>query len=201
MSRSANSFKNIVTMYLSQILVIVLNFVTRTVFVYTLGEEYLGVNGLFTNLLSMFSLAELGVGTAIIFKLYKPIEEHNEPRIIALMKLFKKVYTVIGWVVAGLGLLCIPFLPYIIEDYETFEKLGINPIFVLMLYIFNSASSYWFFAYKQAIVRAHQKTYLLTLWGYGISIVAAAAQIFALLVTKDFILYTGRAQNKFLYIQ
>ena len=115
MSRSANSFKNIVTMYLSQILVIVLNFVTRTVFVYTLGEEYLGVNGLFTNLLSMFSLAELGVGTAIIFKLYKPIEEHNESRIIALMKLFKRVYTVIGWVVAGLGLLCIPFLPYIIN--------------------------------------------------------------------------------------
>ncbi|MBR2724289.1 MAG: polysaccharide biosynthesis C-terminal domain-containing protein, partial [Ruminococcus sp.] len=160
-------------------------------FVYTLGEEYLGVNGLFTNLLSMFSLAELGVGTAIIFKLYKPIEEHNESRIIALMKLFKRVYTVIGWVVAGLGLLCIPFLPYIIEDYETFGRLGINPIFVLLLYIFNSASTYWFFAYKQAIVRAHQKTYLLTLWGYGVSIVAAVSQILVLILTRNFILYTA----------
>lgn len=189
MSRSVNSFKNIITLYMSQILVIVLNFVTRTAFVYVLGEEYLGVNGLFTNILSMFSLAELGVGTAIIFKLYKPIEEHNEPRIIALMKLFKKVYVIIGWVIVGLGLLCIPFLPYIIEDYETFERLSINPIFVLLLYVFNSASTYWFFAYKQAIVRAHQKSYLLTIWGYGVSIASALAQVVVLITTRNFILY------------
>ncbi len=179
-----------ITLYISQMLVIVLNFVTRTVFIRALGEEYLGINGLFTNLLSMLSLAELGIGTAIVFKLYKPIETHNESRIIALMKLYKKIYTIIGWVIVALGLLCIPFLPIIIEDYETIIALKLNPALILLMYIFNSASSYWFFAYKQSIVRAHQKSYLLTIWGYGIYILSALVQIIVLKVTGSFILYT-----------
>ncbi len=190
MTRSTNSFKNMVALYGSQLLTIILNFLTRTVFIQILGEEYLGVNGLFSNLLTMLSLAELGIGTAIVFKLYKPIEEHNEGRIIALMKLYKRIYTIIGWIVATLGLLCIPFLPYIVEDYETFARLNLNPVLILLMYIFNSASSYWFFAYKQTIVRAHQKTYLMTIWGYAIYIVSAISQIIILYTTQSFILYT-----------
>jgi hypothetical protein len=93
-------------------------------------------------------------------------------------------------VVAGMGMLCIPFLPYLIEDYEVFAKLHLNPVLILMLYVFKSASSYWFFAYKESIVRAHQKGYILTVWGYGIYTLSAIAQIVVLVTTHNFILYT-----------
>lgn len=190
MSRTANSAKNILTKYVSQFLLIVLNFVTRTVFIRTLGEAYLGINGLFTNILSMLSLAELGVGTAIVFKLYKPIEEHNEARILALMDLYRKIYFIIGCVIVVLGMVIAPFLRYIIRDYDRFAQLHLNPIFLFTLYVFKSAFSYWFFAYKQSLVRAHQKTYLLTVRSYAVSIASCLTQIAVLFFTRNFVLYT-----------
>ena len=190
MSRTANSAKNIVTKYASQLLLIILNFITRTVFIRTLGEAYLGINGLFTNILSMLSLAELGVGTAIVFKLYKPIEVHDEARILALMDLYRKIYFVIGCIIAVAGMVIAPFLRYFISDFDRFAQLNLNPVFIFSLYVFKSASSYWFFAYKQSLVRAHQKSYLLTVRSYAVSIASCLAQIAVLYWTHNFILYT-----------
>ena len=190
MSRTSNSAKNILTINISKVLMIVLNFVTRTVLIKTLGNEYLGINNLFTNILQMLSLAELGVGTAIVFKLYKPIEEYNESRIIALMHFYKRVYELIGCVIVALGAVIAPFLPHLINDFKKFDNLNLNPYFIFALYVFNTASTYWFFAYKQAIVRAHQKTYMLTVSSYVVSMFAYAFQIFALIVLRDFVIYT-----------
>ena len=188
MTRTQNSFFNFITSIGSNLLTLILSFVTRTVFIRYLSD-YLGIEGLFSNILSMLSLADLGFGTAVVFKLYKPIEEQNHQRIRVLMKLYQRVYFVVGWVVVLIGVCLIPALPVIVKDYGRFEELHLNAVVIFLLYLFSSASSYWFFAYKNAFVSANQKTYVLTIIGYVISIAGSACQIIALAVLKSFIAY------------
>ena len=189
MTRTQNSFFNFITNLASTVLLVLLNFLVRSVFIRTLGENYLGIEGYFSSILSMLSLTELGFGSAIVFKLYKPIETGDRRRIQVLMKLYRQIYSVIGWVMVLLGLCLIPFLPRLIRDYDYLLQLGLKPAFIFLLYLFNSASSYWFFAYKSAFVTATQKGYLLTAAGYVISILGSLAQILALALTKSFIAY------------
>lgn len=189
MSRSKNSFFNIVTSVTATVLTVLLGFITRTVFVRTLGINFQGIEGEFSNILSVLSLADLGIGTAIVFKLYKPIEENDRPRILVLMKLYRQVYNIIGLVITVLGLLLIPFLPYLARDYDLFSQLNLNPVLVFLIYLLHTASSYWIFAYKSSFVRANQKSYILTAVGYASSIVCSLCQIVALAVYHSFILY------------
>ena len=98
-----------------QILNILMSFAMRTVFVNTLGEVYLGVNGLFTNILMVFSLADLGVGTAIIYAMYKPVAEHDTRKIQALMNMYGRAYRTIGLVIIGMGLAMTPFIRYLVK--------------------------------------------------------------------------------------
>lgn len=145
MYRKVNSIKNLVTSTGSELLVMVLKFITRTIFINILGKEYLGINGLFTNILQMLSLTELGLASAINYQLYKPIAERNEERIRILMKFYKNAYRMIGIIIIGIGLCIIPFLPVLIRDYDTLEALGINAVFIFLLYLIQSASTYLFF--------------------------------------------------------
>ncbi len=189
MTRTQNSLFNFITGVGSSLLMIVLNFVTRFVFIRYLGTSYLGIEGLFSNILTMLSLADLGFGSAIVYKLYKPIEEKDTARILVLMKLYRRVYVLVGMVIVVLGAILIPFLPHLIKDYDSIFSLGLNPVFIFLLYLFNSASSYWFFAYKTSFVQANQKTYILTLLGYGVSIANSLSQIIVLVLFQDFTLY------------
>src|SRR5690606_8457280 len=131
----------------------VLKFVSRRVFIYTLGIEYLGVSGLFTNILSILSVSELGFGAAIVYSLYKPLAQNDTKKIRAIMNLYKRAYFYVGFVIVLLGLFLLPFLPLIIK--ESTDLVDINVIF--LLYLFKIASSYWFFAYKGALLQADQK--------------------------------------------
>ena len=162
-NRTQNAVSNIITGIGGQMLTIVLKFVTRTIFIHTLGTRYLGVNGLFDDILSMLSLTELGIDTAINFKLYKPLAEHDEKRVRVLMKFYKEAYFFIGICVLVLGLGMIPLFPYLIKDYDKLETLGINAALVFVIYLFRSVTSYLFFASRSAIVKADQKTYLFPL--------------------------------------
>ena len=157
MTRTQNSFFNLITNFGASLMVVVLSFITRTVFINTLGTTYLGLEGLFTNLLSMLSLAELGFGSAIVFKLYKPIEEQDRHRIQVLMKLYRPVYRIVGAVIVVVGLCLIPFLPRLVRDYDLLAERGLNAIVLFVIYLFNTASSYWFFAYKTEFMKATQK--------------------------------------------
>ena len=112
-SRTANVARNATVSLICQIITTILSFAGRTVFISVLGKEYLGVNGLFTNVLTMLSFAELGIGNAIIFNLYKPIAEGNREKIKSLMKLYKQAYRIIALVVATVGIAIVPFLKYI----------------------------------------------------------------------------------------
>ena len=189
MTRTQNSFFNVLTSVAATILVVILGFITRTIFVRTLGIDFQGIEGEFSNILSVLSLADLGIGTAIVFKLYKPIEENDRPRILVLMKLYRQVYTVIGLVITALGLLLIPFLPYLARDYDLFARLHMSPVLVFLIYLLHTASSYWLFAYKSSFVRANQKSYILTVVSYVTSILSSLLQIAALIIARSFYLY------------
>ncbi len=189
MTRTQNSFFNVITGMGSSLLLVLLNFITRSVFINTLGVSYQGLEGIFSNILSMLSLTELGFGTAISFKLYKPIEEDDRPRMRALLNLYRQVYFIIGCVIAVIGLALIPFLPVLIKDYGRLDELGLNAVVLFLVYLFNSVSSYWFFAYKNAFVTATQKSYVLTIAGYAVSICSSIAQILVLIFLRDFLLY------------
>lgn len=188
-SRTTNTIYNFITSVGGQFLTVVVQFVVRTVFIVTLGKSYLGIDGLFSNILSMLSLAEFGVGSAILFKLYEPIAHDDYHRIALLMKFYKTVYRVIGVAVTVIGVCLIPFLPNLISDYDKLQELHINAVVVFLLYLLKSVSSYLFFAYKSAIVKANQKEYLLNIISYAFTVGAGIIQIVCLLLTPDFELY------------
>lgn len=189
MTRTQNSVFNMITSLGSSLLLVILNFITRSVFINSLGTNYLGIEGYFSNILSMLSLAELGFGSAIVYKLYKPLAEQDKQRILVLMKLFRRVYQVVGLVILSLGICLIPALPYLVKDYETFAALGLNPVIVFLIYLLNSASSYWFFAYKTVYITTNQKSYVLTLVNYIFNISYTIIQILLLVLTQNFLYY------------
>ena len=188
-SRLTNTIFNFTSSIGGQLITIIMQFVVRTVFIKTLGKSYLGINGLFSNVLTMLSLAELGVGSAILYKLYKPIAEDDHKRIAVLMNFYKTVYRYIGMAVAVIGLCLIPFLPYIIKDNGKLDTLGINMTFLYCLYLFKNVSSYLFFAYKSAIIKANQKEYLLNIISYFFTTGLAIIQVIALCIYPNFTLY------------
>ena len=115
-SRTKNVARNSTVALITQVLTFILQFISRTIFIKVLSTEYLGVNGLFTNILTMLSFAELGIGNAITFKLYKPVAENDVEKIKSYVNFYKKAYRYIGIIIITIGLLIIPFLKYIIND-------------------------------------------------------------------------------------
>ncbi len=182
--RTKSSLLNISTGLVGQLLTLLVSFGVRTVFIYQLGATYLGISGLFGNILSLLSFAELGFGQAIIFALYKPIAEGNEEKIGVLMALFRKVYFWMFWVVTILGISITPFL-------NSFVKTQVEiPYFhlIYILYVISTASSY-LFAYKKSLLFAYQKTYISTTISYWFIVGGAVSQILALILWQNFILY------------
>lgn len=145
---------------LSQVISNVAAFIYRTVFIYCLSEEYLGINGLFSNIIQLFSLAELGIGSVIGFHLYKPIKEEDIDQTAELMRFYKHFYQLIAFAIILIGVALSPFLPYIIHDAKEIPS-DINLYVVYALYIFQSATSYTF-SYRQTLLNADQKGYIVT---------------------------------------
>ncbi|PFE52879.1 sugar translocase, partial [Bacillus cereus] len=134
-----------------------MGFIVRTVFIYILGIEYLGVDGLFTSILIMFSLANLGFDTAITYSLYRPLAENDIYKIQALMNLYQKAYRLIGLIVLLIGLSLLPFLPYITNAHTTIENINM----IYLLFLISSVSSYYF-VYKQSIIIADQRNHIIS---------------------------------------
>ena len=174
--------KNIAFGLGGQMLNILMSFIMRTVFVNTLSEAYLGVNGLFTNILMVFSLADLGVGTAIIYSLYKPIAIGDKSKIQALMNMYATAYRIIGLVIIGLGLAMTPFLEVFVKTDQEIPDLKL----IFMLFVLNTASTY-FLSYKGTLITAHQKNYIVTNVVYSTSIVCYGIQILIMVLTKNYV--------------
>ncbi|HTO34887.1 MAG TPA: oligosaccharide flippase family protein [Flavobacterium sp.] len=185
-SRVKKSVKNISFGLFTQVVQMVLGFVSRTVFIHYLAIEYLGVNGLFTSILTLLSLAELGITSAILYALYKPLAHHDEEKIAALIRFFKKVYLVIAGVVALFGLSLLPFLHQIVDNppHQIQEDLYI----IYLLFLFNTIASYFFY-YKVSLFQADQKSYVISQRNLVVFIIQNALQIVSLVLFQNFLLY------------
>ncbi len=182
--RSLNSMRNIIVSMIMNIITILIGFVAQAVFVKTLGSEYLGINGLFSNILSMLGIIELGFGSAIIYHLYKPIAENDINKIKSLMKLYKIVYRIIAVVIFILGICLLPFLKLIVGEVNITESI----YFLFILYLFDIIASY-LLTYKRSILYADQKVYITNIVHIGYLFVMNISQIIVLYLTHNFILY------------
>lgn len=153
-SRIKNSMRNITAGILNKCVMLLFPFAIRTVILKILGAEYLGLSSLFTSILQVLNMAELGFSSAVVFSMYKPIAENDENTICALMALYKKVYRTIGTIVLGVGLLLLPFLKNLIKG-DCPEDINIYVLYIM--YLFNTTVSYFLFAYKNCLLTAHQR--------------------------------------------
>ena len=185
-SRLTNSIKNISFGLIAQIIQMVLGFVSRTIFIKYLAVEYLGVNGLFSNILSLLSLTELGITSAILYSLYKPLAEKDEKKLAALVNFCSKIYTNIALIIGVLGLILVPFLHQIVEKPPV--QLKNDLVLIYLLFLFNTVSSY-FWQYKASLLHADQKSYEVSKNNILFFILQNTLQILSLVLFQNFIFY------------
>ena len=186
MGRIQHTIKNIVFGYIGNLSSTVLGFILRTVFIMKLDETLLGVNGLYTGVLSMLSMAELGIGTALNFSLYAPVAQKNYDKIKSYMQFYKKAYQIIGLIVAVLGIALIPFLKYFIKSPGDY---GIRELTIYyLIFLFNTVSTY-FVSYKYSLVNAEQKNYIQTNILTVTKLATTILQLIILVTTSNFLLY------------
>ena len=184
-SRLKNSALNFASGFLGRVLTILLNFVVRTIFIYCLNEAYLSVNGLYSNILTVLSLAELGFGSAMVYRMYAPVAVKDYQKTAALLQFYKKIYIIIGVVIFLLGLCVIPFMDYIIKDKPDISGLTLYYI----LFLVNTSISYWFSSYKASVLYADQKEYIKTNVQNTMAILQSGLQIVLLLLFRKYLLY------------
>ena len=186
MGRVRQAGKNIFFGYISNFIILCMGFLQRTVFIGVLGETLLGVNGLYTDILSMLSLAELGIGSAMNYSLYKPVANGDQEKIKSYMGLYRKAYLAIAGVITVIGLALSPFLPYLIKDSGGIAVRELTIYY--LIFLFNTVSTY-FVAYKYSLSNAQQRNYIQTNIATVTKIVTVFVQIIVLLLTKNFLLY------------
>lgn len=182
--RTKNSIRNSITAVALQFITISLSFIVRTIFINTLGADYLGINGLFSNILSILSLAELGVGSAIVYSMYKPMAENDHEKLRVLLKVYAGIYRKIGIFVIAVGCLLVPFLNLLIADKPNIPYLEIY----FIIYILNTSCSY-FFVYKASLLTVSQKEYIISKNRIIFTTLRYALEIIVLLFTENFIFY------------
>lgn len=143
----------------SQVISVLLGFIARTIFIKSLSTEYLGINGLFTNILTILSFAELGIGDVMIYNMYKPLKNNDTQKLKALMSFYKKAYMIIAVVITVIGLGIIPFLQYVIKFQPNINE---DIAVIYAFYLFNTAASY-LLVYKKSIITADQNAYIITI--------------------------------------
>lgn len=181
--RVKNSLLNITAGLANQFIITALSFISRTVFITTLGIEYLGVNGLFTNILAMLTLAEAGLGVSIMYSLYKPVAENDHYRINVLMKFYRNTYMVIAAIVLILGLSLMPFLDFFIKDAKVADV-----HLIYLIFLMNTVAPY-FYVHKNSFLNVSQKGYIVTGIYSVSSIISVCIKIGILHYTQNYILY------------
>lgn len=185
MSRTSKSIKNIMTAWVSQVILTLISFIARKIFIVFLNAEYLGVNGLFTSILTVLSLAELGLGPAMVFSLYKPLAEKDNSLCATLMNMYRKAYGIIGSVVLVIGIGITPFLHFFIKEIPN----GIDNISIIyIMFVMNTAISY-FYAYKRLAITASQNQHIIDSTHVIVKIVMNILQIIILACTKNYIIF------------
>ncbi len=183
--RTDNFIRNTKVSLICQVINMVLGFVSRSFFISILGETYLGVNGIFSNILTILNFAELGFGTAIVYNLYKPLKEHDEVAVSALVNYYKKAYFVIGSVISVLGLALAPFLNYLISDQPDVKE----SIYVLYILYLSSTVISYFNAHKKSLLNADQRGHVTNIYHQVFHATQILFQILFLYFTRNYIAY------------
>lgn len=186
MGRIQKAGKNIIFGYISNLVILLVNFIQKTVFIYVLGRTLSGVNGVYTDVLSVLSLTELGIGTALNYSLYKPVAERDIEKVKSYMRFYKKAYLTIAGVIAVLGLAISPFLKFILKNPGNLTVSELTLYYYLFL--FNTVISY-FVTYKYSLVNAEQKNYIQTNITTLTKLATATVQIAVLLLFRNFLFY------------
>ena len=158
-----------------------MRFIVRLVFIKTLPIEYLGINGLLWNVLSILSLAEMGVGTAIVYSLYKPLAYNDKITVNAIILLFKKLYIYISVIIFVIGIFILPFIDLFVKDAGTIPQLK----WFYFIFLINTVISY-FWNYKRSLLIADQKQYIVNIYVIIVQIIVSVAQIILLFSTNSY---------------
>lgn len=185
LSRTENSIRNISVSLFGYFFNTLLTFVCRVIFVRCLSQDYLGLNGLFSNILSILSLSELGISTAIGYALYKPIVDDDQNKIASVMKFFGQAYRLIGLFIVITGLALIPFLDVLITETP---DIAINIPLLYIVFLFNTVIGY-FVGYEGILLSASQRNYAVLSINYALLFVQSIIQIAVLLITHNYLLY------------
>ena len=182
-SRTKNTKRNIILSYVETIITLLFQFVSRTIIIHVLGEEYLGLTSLFTSILHVLNMAEMGFSSAVVFNMYRPIAENDTKTICSLLNYYKRIYYRVALVILAICLIILPFLPDLIKGHYPSEY---NIYILYILYLFNTVCSYVFFAYKSALLNALQRLDLVKFSYSLVSVVQYSLQIISLLAFRNF---------------
>ena len=186
MNRKKNATRNIIFGTCLKLYQIVVPFLMRTIMIYFMGVQYLGLNSLFTSVLQVLNLAELGVGSAMVYSMYKPVAEHDNNTICALMGLYRKYYRIIGMVVLAAGCVIIPFVPHLIKS-DVPEGINIYVLYVMNLLA--TVFTYWLYAYKNSILQAYQRNDIVSKVTIITDTIKYIFQIFTIVFLKNYYMY------------
>ena len=184
--RTYNVIRNISSGLVYKLISIFLPFILRTVMIHYMGIQYAGINTLFSSILQVLSMAELGFGSALTFSLYKPIVDNDEEKICKLLNLYKIIYRRLGCIILGIGIILIPFLQYLIKGSYPND---VNIYVLYIIYLFNTSISYFLFAYKQSLLNANQRNDIVNTVGMITYAISYTVQILAILITKNYYVY------------
>ena len=185
-SRTTKSVFNIIVSIINSFLLVLLNYIGRIIFVRYLDASYLGINGLFTNVISILSIADLGIATALTYSLYKPLKENDKEKINVLIHFFRRIYILIAIAVLVFGLVLMPLLPFIVNLENTPQDIYLYYI----LFVLESASSY-LFSYKSTLLTADQKNYYVVFVDIGLNIFKFLGRILIVIFTKNYVFYVA----------
>lgn len=171
---------------LNKVVLMILPFVVKSIINNYLGVEYLGLNSLFSSILQVLLLSEMGFSSALVYHMYKPIAENDQDTINALLNLYRKAYLIIGSVVIVIGVVIIPVLPCLIKgNYPT----DVNIIIIYIIQLVNTALSYFLFGYKQSLLVAYQREDINSIINLVVQAGLQMVQILLLIITKNYYFY------------
>ncbi len=186
LDKTKNAKKGIVSGVVNKVITLLIPFIVRTIFIRVIGIEYAGLNSLFTSILQVLNLAELGFSSAVVYSMYKPIADRDDETICALLNFYRRIYKIVGIVVLVIGILVLPFIEHFINGNPPED---INLYVVYLVFLFNTSISYLLYGYKTSLLNAYQRTDVInnisSITTLGLNVV----HIIVLLLVPDYYLY------------
>lgn len=185
-NKTKNAARGIGAGLINRIVTLVLPFIVRTLLIKYIGIDYAGLNGLYSSLLEVLNIAELGFSGAVVYSMYKPIAENDEATVCALLNFYRRIYLIIGIGILTAGLIALPFLPKLINGTPPHDA---NIYILFLLYLTGTSVSYLLFGYKVSLLNAYQRVDVIQHIGTIISFLTSALQILVIVLFDNFYAY------------